>query len=41
MNIDLAMTIEADASALCFSTFDQREGIAAFVEKRKASFSGK
>jgi enoyl-CoA hydratase len=35
------MTIEADAFGLCFATADQREGMTAFIEKRKAGFTGK
>jgi enoyl-CoA hydratase len=40
-DIDRAMSIEADAFGLCFATADQKEGMAAFVEKRKAQFTGK
>ncbi len=40
-DIDRAMAIEADAFGLCFSTVDQKEGMGAFVEKRKAAFTGK
>lgn len=39
-DIDRAMTIEADAFGLCFSTADQKEGMGAFVDKRKAAFTG-
>ena len=38
VDIDRAMTIEADLFGLCFSTVDQKEGMRAFVEKRKAVF---
>lgn len=40
-DIDRAMTIEADAFGLCFATSDQKEGMTAFIEKRKAQFTGK
>ncbi|MDD2621385.1 MAG: short-chain-enoyl-CoA hydratase [Syntrophomonadaceae bacterium] len=40
-DIDRAMTIEADVFGLCFATKDQREGMTAFLEKRKADFVGK
>jgi len=40
-DIDRAMTIEADIFGLCFATEDQKEGMQAFVEKRKAQFKGK
>ncbi len=40
-DIDRAMTIEADVFGLCFATKDQKEGMTAFLEKRKAAFVGK
>lgn len=40
-DIDRGMTIEADAFGLCFATSDQKEGMTAFIEKRKAQFTGK
>jgi len=40
-DIDRAMTIEADLFGICFATADQKEGMGAFVEKRKAQFTGK
>lgn len=40
-DIDRAMTIEADLFGLCFSTADQKEGMLAFLEKRKAAFTGR
>ncbi|MDD2587067.1 MAG: short-chain-enoyl-CoA hydratase [Syntrophomonadaceae bacterium] len=41
VDIDTAMTIEADIFGLCFATVDQQEGMNAFVEKRKPEFKGK
>lgn len=41
MDVDRAMAYEADLLALCFATADQREGMTAFVEKRKPGFLGK
>jgi len=40
-DIDWAMTVEADLFGLCFATHVQKEGMRAFVEKRKANFIGK
>ncbi|MCR4400000.1 MAG: short-chain-enoyl-CoA hydratase [Syntrophomonadaceae bacterium] len=40
-DIDRGMTIEAEAFGLCFATADQKEGMAAFLEKRKPEFTGK
>ena len=39
--IDQGLTFETQAFALAFSTEDMREGTTAFLEKRKASFSGR
>lgn len=39
-DIDRAMSIEADLFGLCFASEDQKEGMRAFVEKRKANFQG-
>ena len=36
-----AMALEAQLFGLCFSTRDQKEGMAAFLEKRPAKFEGK
>ncbi len=43
LNMDLAsgMAYEREVFGLCFATSDQKEGMAAFLEKRAASFSGK
>lgn len=41
MDVDRAMAYEADLFGLCFSTSDQKEGMKAFVEKRKPQFQGK
>ncbi|MGE1061508.1 short-chain-enoyl-CoA hydratase [Megasphaera paucivorans] len=43
INMDLQSGIqyEDEVWGLCFSTNDQKEGMQAFVEKRKAEFSGK
>ncbi|MGI5921531.1 MAG: short-chain-enoyl-CoA hydratase [Syntrophomonadaceae bacterium] len=40
-DIDRGMTIEADVFGLCFATEDQKEGMTAFIEKRKPAFVGK
>ncbi len=40
-DIDRALTVEADLFGLCFATEDQKEGMGAFVGKRKANFIGK
>lgn len=41
VDIETGMQIERDLFALCFATEDQREGMAAFLEKREATFSGR
>ncbi|ABO48949.1 short chain enoyl-CoA hydratase [Desulforamulus reducens MI-1] len=41
MDVDKSMAFEADIFALCFATSDQKEGMTAFVEKRKPNFIGK
>ena len=41
MDMGRAERYEADLFALCFAGEDQREGMTAFVEKRKAVFKGK
>ncbi len=39
-DIERGLTIEAHAFGLCFATEDQKEGMTAFLEKRKANFVG-
>lgn len=41
MDIDDALAFEAEAFGLCFATEDQKEGMAAFVEKRDKNFQNK
>jgi len=41
VDIDRALAIEADIFGLCFATDEQKEGMKAFVEKRKPIFTGK
>ena len=41
LDLDNACVLESDAFGLCFTTGDQREGMSAFLEKRKANFAGK
>jgi enoyl-CoA hydratase len=40
MDTESAYSYEADIFGLCFATEDQKEGMTAFVEKRKAAFKG-
>lgn len=40
-DIDSAIVLEAGLFGLCFATQDQKEGMGAFLEKRKAVFTGK
>ena len=40
-DIDTAMAIEADLFGMCFSTLDQKEGMQAFLSKRKPIFTCK
>lgn len=40
LDLDTACLIEAEAFGLCFSTDDQKEGVAAFLEKRTPRFAG-
>lgn len=39
-DIDTGIEIEANLFGLCFATKDQKEGMSAFVEKRKPEFKG-
>lgn len=39
-DIDTGMEIEKSQFALCFATYDQKEGMKAFLEKRKPEFKG-
>lgn len=41
MDSGKACRYEADQFALCFATLDQKEGMAAFLEKRPAQFQGR
>ena len=41
MGIDEGLTWERDLFCLCFSTDDKQEGVAAFLEKRPAAWSGR
>jgi enoyl-CoA hydratase/carnithine racemase len=40
-SLDAALRLETKASQVLFSSQDQKEGMNAFIEKRKASFKGK
>ncbi|MCX7780786.1 MAG: short-chain-enoyl-CoA hydratase [Negativicutes bacterium] len=40
-DLETGTAYEAEVFGLCFATEDQKEGMAAFVEKRKANFKGK
>jgi enoyl-CoA hydratase len=41
VDLDTAMQIEADLFGMCFATEDQKEGMQAFVEKRKPAFKAR
>ncbi len=40
LDLDNACVLESELFGLCFSTADQKEGMGAFLEKRKAQFQG-
>jgi enoyl-CoA hydratase len=40
IDLQTACMLERDAFALCFSSFDQREGMQAFLDKRQPEFKG-
>lgn len=40
LDLDNACVLESDLFGLCFATADQKEGMGAFLEKRKAEFRG-
>ena len=40
-DLDTGIAYEAEVFGLCFATADQKEGMSAFVEKRKPGFTGK
>jgi len=41
VDLESGVAFEAEVFGLCFATDDQKEGMTAFVEKRKAVFTGK
>ena len=40
MDIESGLDFEAEAFGLCFGTEDQKEGMTAFLEKRKPTYRG-
>ena len=41
LDLDAGLAAEATLFGLCFATEDQKEGMGAFVKKRKAAFQGR
>ena len=41
MSLHSALMLEAKSIQLSFASFDQKEGMAAFIEKRKPGFEGR
>ena len=41
LSLDSAIRLEMECCAQCFSTDDQKEGMKAFLEKRKPVFTGR
>ncbi|HMM22378.1 MAG TPA: short-chain-enoyl-CoA hydratase [Selenomonadales bacterium] len=41
VDLESGVAYEAEVFGLCFATADQKEGMTAFIEKRKPNFSGK
>jgi enoyl-CoA hydratase/carnithine racemase len=41
LSLDNAMRLETECCSQCFSTDDQKEGMKAFMEKRKPAFKGR
>lgn len=41
VDIDTAIHMESDLFGMCFATEDQKEGMKAFIEKRKPAFKGR
>jgi enoyl-CoA hydratase len=40
IDLQTACLLERDAFALCFASFDQREGMQSFLDKRQPRFKG-
>jgi len=41
LDLDSGLALEQSLFSLCFDTQDQKEGMKAFLEKRKPEFKGK